>query len=159
MNESKCRGRLFTLLSVALIGLFACSSHSGQTAHSELAQTWGADEYGMKRYVMALLKTGPNRDLDDTQKQDLQAAHLKNISRMADEGKLVLAGPFLDSGELRGIYIFNVETIEEARSLTNSDPAIQAGSLQMELKSWYGSAALVPVNEWHKKIQSRPVSP
>jgi uncharacterized protein YciI len=71
---------------------------------------------------------------------------------MSAEGKLVLAGPFLDDGELRGIYIFNVATVAEAEALTRSDPAIQAGSLVLELKEWYGSAALVAVNGIHRRL-------
>ncbi len=112
-----------------------------------------ADSLGMKHYVMAFLKAGPKRDQDEATTEQLQAAHLNNIKRLADEGKLVIAGPFLDGGDLKGIYIFNVETIEEAKALTESDPAIQAGRLVMELHPWYGSAALVKVNEIHKKIQ------
>jgi uncharacterized protein YciI len=119
---------------------------------STAAAKYGADDYGMKSYVMAFLKKGPNRDLDSAKAQELQMAHLENIGRMADEGKLALAGPFLDDGDLRGIYIFNVETIEEAEELTMSDPAIQAGSLIMELKGWYGSAGLMAVNEIHSKL-------
>lgn len=112
----------------------------------------GADQYGMKKYVMAFLKKGPNRDLDEKRRHDLQQAHMANITYMAEQGKLVLAGPFLDNGELRGIYIFDTGSIEEAQKLTNSDPAIQAGSLVMELKEWYGSAALMEVNEIHNAI-------
>jgi len=121
------------------------------------AAEYGADEYGMKQYVMAFLKKGPNRDLDSAAAMELQMAHMENIDRMAEEGKLVLAGPFLDTGELRGIYIFNVPTIEEAQDLTNTDPAIQAGSLIMELKPWYGSAALVPVNDIHKTLSEQSI--
>lgn len=77
---------------------------------------------------------------------------MANIGRLAEEGKLVVAGPFFGNDELRGIYIFNVSNIEEAEKLTNTDPAIQAGSLIMELKEWYGSAALMEVNETHQKI-------
>lgn len=109
----------------------------------------GADEYGMRPYVMAFLKRGPNRDRSPEEAQELQSAHMKNIGRMAEEGKLVLAGPFMGDGELRGIYIFKVETVEEAEALTSTDPAIQAGSLVMELMPWYGSAALVELNELH----------
>lgn len=112
--------------------------------------TSGADEYGMKRYVMAFLKRGPNSDRTKEEAKVLQSAHMANIGRLADAGKLVLAGPFLEEGELRGIYIFNVVSIEEAKALTASDPAIQAGSLIMELKTWYGSAALTEMNELHK---------
>lgn len=120
---------------------------------STFAARVGADDYGMKQYVMAFLKAGPNRDRDSTAAAELQAAHMANISRMAEEGKLVLAGPFLDDGELRGIYVFNVKTIEEAEALTATDPAIQAGSLVMELKPWYGSAAMMEINSMHGKLE------
>ena len=54
-------------------------------------------------------------------------------------------------------YYFNVATIEEAKALTESDPAIQAGRLEMELRPWYGSAALVLVNDWHKKLSKEDI--
>ncbi len=120
--------------------------------NAELAKEMGADDYGMRKYVMAFLKTGPNRTNDKDKAAKLQAAHMANIGRLAKEGKLAIAGPFLDDGELRGIYIFNVETIEEAKKLTESDPAIKAGSLIMELHPWYGSAALGLVNKYQDKI-------
>lgn len=119
------------------------------------AAAYGADDFGMKSYVMAFLKAGPNRDRSPEEAQALQMAHLKNIRRMAEEGTLVLAGPFMDNGEIRGIYIFNVRTIEEAEALTNTDPAVQAGSLVMELKPWYGTAGLVGLGEVHKSVQKK----
>ena len=125
------------------------------TFDSLKAYEYGADEYGMKQYVMAFLKKGPNRDRDSSEAYDLQMAHMENIGKMADEGKLVLAGPFMDDGEIRGIYIFNVKTVEEAKALTETDPAIQAGSLVMELIPWYGSAALVGVNDEHKRVSKK----
>lgn len=128
------------------------------TYDSLLAKKFGADDYGMKKYVMAFLKKGPNRDLPETEAAELQKAHLENIGKLAEAGKLVLAGPFLSEGDLRGIYIFNVATIEEAEALTNTDPAIKAGSLVMELKEWYGSAAVVGINEVHKKLQKKGVA-
>ena len=84
--------------------------------NAELAKEMGADDYGMRKYVMAFLKAGPNRTADKAEAAKLQAAHMANIGRLAEEGKLAIAGPFLDNGELRGIYIFNVETIEEAKN-------------------------------------------
>ena len=72
---------------------------------------------------------------------------------MSDSGQLVLAGPFLDDGDIRGIYIFAVQSIEEAEELTSSDPAIQAGRLVMELRPWYGSAAVKQISKTHKKIR------
>lgn len=120
-----------------------------------MAKKLGADELGMRTYVIAFLKTGPVKLSDSLQYAELMKAHLKNITRMADEGKLITAGPFLDKTELRGIYIFDVTSIEEARALTSTDPAIKAGTLVMELHPWYGSAALREMPGLHKKIQKK----
>lgn len=130
----------------------ASTALSETTFDSTLAAQLGADQYGMRKYVMAFLKKGPNRDWTKEQVDSLQRAHMDNIIRMADEGKLVVAGPFFDDGEVRGIYIFAVNSLEEAEALTNTDPAIQAGSLEMELREWYGSAVLMQVNGLHKRI-------
>jgi len=159
------------IISLSII-ILSCNSNNKQTKvvqtiksssnkvefDSLAAKNYGADEYGMKKYVIAFLKKGPNRDLDSAKANKLQMAHMKNIERMAVEGKLALAGPFLGGGVLRGIYIFNVESIEEAQKLTNSDPAIQAGSLVMELKEWYGTAALMAVNDIHETISKRGIT-
>lgn len=123
--------------------------------NAELAKKLGADDYGMKKYVMAFLKAGPNRTQDSATAAKIQAGHMANIDRMANEGKLVLAGPFMDKGDLKGIYIFNVETVEEAKALTETDPAIQAGRLIMELHAWYGSASLMQTPELHKTLQKK----
>ncbi len=121
------------------------------------AKSYGADPMGMKKYVLAFLKRGPNQEADSAEAADLQRAHLQNIISMAEAGKLVLAGPFIDDGELRGIYIFNVQSVPEAEALTNTDPAIQAGVLEMELKEWYGSAALMAVNDIHETLSQQSV--
>ena len=120
-----------------------------------LIRALNADELGMKKYVMAFLKAGPNRNQDSAAAARLQSAHLAHIRRMAEAGKLVIAGPFLDENDIRGIYIFNVESIEEAKALTSADPAVKAGRLVMELHPWYGSAALQKVTEIHARIQSK----
>lgn len=109
---------------------------------SLLAAQVDADEYGMGKYIMAFLKSGPNKSKDSTTAAELQAAHMANINRLADEGKLIVAGPFMDDSEFRGIYVFDVQTIAEAKALTETDPAIQAGTLVMELHPWYGAASL-----------------
>jgi uncharacterized protein YciI len=154
------------LPSLAVVMLLASCAHTPEplpesspatdvetTFDSTLASQLGADRYGMRKYVMAFLKSDPNRDWTKEQADSLQRAHMDNIIRMADEGKLVVAGPFFDGGDVRGIYIFAVESLAEAEVLTNSDPAIQAGSLEMELREWYGSAALMQVNGMHRRIQ------
>ncbi|MEZ9234401.1 YciI family protein [Shewanella sp. 10N.286.52.A9] len=120
-----------------------------------LANEVGADEYGMKQYVVAFLKRGPNRERSEEDALALQKAHMDNITKLANEGKLVLAGPFLGNDDFRGIYIFDVKTVAEAKLLTESDPAIKAGSLTMELKPWYGSAALMKVNQLHQQMSKK----
>ena len=125
---------------------------------SILATRLKADEYGMHQYVLAYLKSGPNRSQDSVEAAALQKAHLENIARMAESGKLVLAGPFLDEGEVRGIYIFDVPTVEEARALTETDPAIQAGRLIMELHPWYGSAALPLLTPLHNRLEKKSIT-
>jgi uncharacterized protein len=120
-----------------------------------LAADLGADDYGMRRYVMALLKTGPNRDHDAETAAELQRAHMQHIARLADAGTLLLAGPFMHGGELRGVFVFDVDDLDEARRLTEADPAVQAGRLQMELYPWYGSAALRRVGDIHRTISRK----
>ncbi|WP_298367624.1 YciI family protein [uncultured Lutibacter sp.] len=145
-------------LWIACVLVMACNNDlkktniNSNTFDEELAKEIGADDYGMKKYVIAFLKRGPNKSQDSTTASNLQRAHMDNISKLAKEGKLVLAGPFFGNDDLRGIYIFNTSTIEEAKQLTETDPAIKAGTLTMELKEWYGSAALMLLNDFHKKV-------
>lgn len=125
---------------------------------SAFATKLGADEFGMKEYVIAFLKRGPNRNQDSTTAADLQKKHLDNIMRMSEEGTLIVAGPFMDDGDVRGIYIFNVKTVEEARTLTETDPAIQAGRLEMELHPWYGPATLQLESKLYKLVEKKSVA-
>lgn len=123
---------------------------------SILAKKLGADERGMKKYVFCILKTGPLDVTDKVKRDSLFAGHMKNIGRMADEGKLAVAGPFMKNDrQYRGIYIFNVATIAEAQKLTETDPAIKAGVFVVELTEWYGSASLMATPEIHKKLEKK----
>lgn len=149
----------------AVTAAILCISANGQTIKkispikfdSGLAQKLGADEYGMKTYVLAVLKTGKARIEDKNEINKLQAGHLKNIVRLSEEGKLVLAGPFIAGGDSRGVYVFDVRTIDEAKELTETDPAIQLGIFEFELYLWYGSAALPELSNIHMKIQKKSV--
>ncbi|RZT95868.1 uncharacterized protein YciI [Ancylomarina subtilis] len=152
---------LHFLLSLCITGVCLCACQ--ETSHKkeynqELALKLKADQYGMSQYVMAFLKRGPNRNQDSITAAQLQKAHLKNIMKMAEEGTLVLAGPFMDDGDIRGIYIFNVESMEAARRLTESDPAVKAGRLIMELHPWYGSAAVKEINTIHEQLTKKSIA-
>jgi uncharacterized protein YciI len=146
--------KLIITFSLLFSGALLASAQS--TYDEVLATKLGADELGMKKYVMAFLLRGDRvSEYSPEQRQEIQAGHMANIGKMAEMGKLVLAGPFFGNEELRGIYIFDVQSIEEAKALTEADPAIQAGVLKMDLKEWYGSAALMMVNEIHAKVAKK----
>ncbi len=99
-------------------------------------------KYEMTTYVMGLLRRGPNvPKLSDAESQRIQDGHMANIRKMAETGKLIVAGPFTDNGDLRGVFIFKC-TIEEARTLAAPDPAIQSGRLVLELHPWFAAAGL-----------------
>src|SRR5262249_54090685 len=74
----------------------------------------------------------------------LQKAHLENINRLAQQKKLVVAGPFGDNGDLRGIFVFRVASLEEARTLAATDPAVQAGRLAVDLHPWLVPEGVLP---------------
>lgn len=121
----------------------------------ELAKKLGADERGMKTYVLCILKTGPrDAEIKGKEREKIFAGHFANIGRLADEGKLAVAGPFGKNDKAwRGLYIFNVATIEEAEKLVVLDPAVKAGVFVPDLTPWYGSAAMMVVNDTHKRIE------
>lgn len=125
------------------------------TYDADLAKRLGADERGMKMYVLCILKTGPkDAEVKGDERKEIFAGHFANIKRLGDEGKLAVAGPFGKNDKAwRGLYIFNVSTIEEAEKLVMLDPAVKAGVFVPELTPWYGSAAMMVVNETHKKIE------
>jgi uncharacterized protein len=145
------------LLLASLLFALAAFSQEKTGYDSVLAKKWGADEYGMKQYVLAFLKKG-SKTVDSSQRNQLLQGHLKNIGRLAKEGKLLLAGPFLDKGDLAGIFIFNVTTIEEAKNLVATDPAVKAGLFSIELHPWYGSAALMEVGNLHRNVQKNSIT-
>ena len=121
-----------------------------------LAQRTGADERGMRRYVLVILRTGPTPVKDAAARQAMFAGHMANIRRLSDEGKLVLAGPFGDKdGDWRGLFVFAVADIEEAKALVATDPVIVQGEMVAEYHSWYGSAANMLVNELHDKVAKK----
>lgn len=122
------------------------------TYDASLAKRLGADERGMKTYVFVNLIRG-KKQFSTEERNRLVGLHLENINRLADSRKLLLAGPFFDNGDIRGIYIFDVDTLEKARELTETDPAVKAGVFEFEMRLWYGSAALIELDRIHKSIQ------
>lgn len=148
-----------TVLATLLACLFAPWLQAAEPAapaaprDAALAERLGADERGMRPYVLVLLKTGPTRVPDGEARTAMFAGHFANMTRLANEGKLAVAGPFMkNEAGLRGLFVMAVPTIEEARALTETDPVIVNGEMVAEYHPWYGSAALMGVNETHQRI-------
>lgn len=152
------RKQFLLLLITALSSIYVSAQNNKPVYDSVLAKKLGADDYGMKLYVMAFLKRVTNKNVDSASRAQLIQGHLKNIGRLAREGKLVVAGPFLDKSDLAGVFVFNVTNIEEAKTLTASDPAVKAGLFEIELHPWYGSAALMQVISIHSTLQKKNIT-
>ena len=108
------------------LGAFTQSGDKGQTPGSAIRQYW-----------FVLLTKGSNRDQDSTTAARLQEGHLANIKKLYSEGKIKVAGPFGEEGDWKGIFIFDCPTKEEVEKLLKTDPAIAAGRLIYQIKSWY----------------------
>lgn len=147
---------LFSMLLVGLLGTVAQAQSQTPKFNKALADSLGADEYGMKMYVMVILKTGSNTTQDTAFRAKLFKGHMANINRMAAAGKLVVAGPFEKNPKgYRGIFILNVPTIAEASALLQTDPAVQAKVFEPELYEWYGSAALPIYMKYNDAVKQK----
>jgi uncharacterized protein YciI len=118
----------------------------------ELAGRLGADEYGMRSYVLVVLKTGPNKMPPGPERDEMFRGHFANIKRLSDEGKLVLAGPFDGVDGWRGLFVFAARDIDEAKKFAETDPVLVKGEMIAEYHRYYGSAALMLVHELHPKL-------
>lgn len=88
-------------------------------------------------YYFAFLKRGPKWTPEKTpETAKIQADHMANINAMAKKGKLVIAGPFENAGNYAGVFVFKVGSLEEAKSLAESDPAVKIGRLAAEVHPW-----------------------
>lgn len=152
--------RIFAIVLVAMSLITVASVHAEDASakpeskfDAALAHKLGADERGMRRYVLVILKTGPKRMPDGDARKAMFAGHMANIGRLAKEGKLALAGPFEDSKDgWRGLFVFAVDSVDEAKKLTDTDPVIVNGEMAAEYHPWYASAAVMQIPELHEKL-------
>jgi uncharacterized protein YciI len=120
---------------------------------ADLAAKLDADEYGMKSYVLVILKKGTANDIEADERKELFSGHQENMRRWVDEGKLIVSGPFFPNEEgLEGIFILDIK-FDEAKTVLESDPAIKANALSYAAYPWYGSAALPVYLETHEMIE------
>lgn len=148
--------KIIVLFSLVCFNLYAFSQSENPKYNKALADSLGADDYGMKPYILVILKTGSNMVENKETRDSLFRGHMANINRLASTGKLVVAGPLKKNDKsYRGIFILNVKTIEEANELLVSDPAVKEKLLDAELYQWYGSAALPAYLQVHDKIEKK----
>jgi uncharacterized protein YciI len=148
------------ILGLSLVALAVAAPARATEATSpgydaQLARQLGADDYGMRKYVLVLLRTGPHPVAEGAERETMFKGHMANIQRLASEGKLVLAGPLDGKDGLRGMFVFAVEDIEQAKNLVATDPVIARGEMVAEYHAYYGSAALMQVNQVHQRVAKK----
>jgi uncharacterized protein YciI len=119
---------------------------------AEMHPWWSEDIFGkpakplkLTQTFLAFLTRGEKWTPEKTPAtEEIQKGHMANINRLAEMKKLVAAGPFGDNGRLRGIFVFRVGSLEEAKLLTATDPAIQAGRLAMDIHPWMVPEGVLP---------------
>jgi uncharacterized protein YciI len=167
MHDLKPNPDLASLVKFASLLLIAlsltsatCMAQSSSAAtnpkyDADAAKRLGADQRGMRSYVLVVLKTGPNKVAAGKERDEMFAGHFANIKRLAAEGKLALAGPFDGVDGWRGLFIFAVKDIEEAKQLTATDPVIMKGEMIAEYHKWYGSAAVMDIGRIHDTLSEK----
>ena len=129
--------RAITLAAAALLAALAAAAQAPPEAGKTVV---GPGGFEMTTYYVGFLYRGPKWTPEQTPETEaLQKGHMANIQRMAEAGKLLVAGPFTDNGDLRGLYVFKVATLEEAQALAAADPAVQAGRLRLEFHPWFAA--------------------
>jgi len=100
--------------------------------------------FQMDHYVMVFLYRAPNRpNIPEAESNKIQEGHMGNIQHMAKIGKLLLAGPFEDNGDLRGLFLFKPGvSIDEVKKLVDADPAVKAGRLRYEIHPWFAAKGI-----------------
>lgn len=146
--------KFLTLAFIAFSTLATAQQHP--EFNQALADSLGADDYGMKPYVLVLLKTGSNTDADADARNQAFRSHFENIQQLSEKGLLVVAGPMLkNTNGYRGIFILNTPDVARAAEMLRTDGAVAKKYLDAEYYPWYGSAALGTYVETHKRIERK----
>ena len=109
----------------------------------------GQPPHEFDTYQFILLRWPDSRpSVTDEEADRLQALHLGHLEAIREQGFLMVAGPLSDQEDerLRGIAIYRVESLDRARELAESDPAVVAGRLEVDAMTWStrkGRAALL----------------
>ena len=95
-------------------------------------------------YQFGFLVRGPGADaIPEAELETLQSAHLAYMAEQARLGKLIMAGPFENAGDLRGVVVYDAGSVEEATRLAAGDPAVKAGRLAVEIHPWMTAKGMI----------------
>ena len=96
--------------------------------------------YHMKQYWFVLYTAGTDTTrLDSATSASVQQAHLDHQAMQADRGLIVMAGPFGDNGNYRGLLVYDCDTREEVEGYLLQDPWVQRKKLSYEIRPWWGA--------------------
>jgi uncharacterized protein YciI len=92
--------------------------------------------HSTEQFVFGVYTRGPDRSQPPEEAEKIQAAHLAYQAELHKAGKLVVAGPFMEDADWRGVVIYRVPSIEDAKTLAAADPAVKAGRLVLVAWPW-----------------------
>lgn len=98
----------------------------------------------MVSYSFVLLHRGPRwtANVASGVKKVLRH-HAKHLDELRRDGKLIAAGPIEGMGELRGVLVFDADTLA-TRRFVSQDPAVKAGRFIPEIHPWWTAVGVIP---------------
>lgn len=152
--------RFFTRIVLALLLCAINAAASAQDAPAfdpALAQRTGANENGMRAYVLVILKSSATPVPKGEARDAMFRGHFANMKRLADAGVLKVAGPLDGQLGRRGIFILAVPDVETARQHVTTDPVIVQGEMEAEYHRFFSSAALMLIPELAPQVTRKPM--
>lgn len=121
-------------LALALLLLLPVASRAGRKP---------APAPATERYALGLLYRGATWTPERTPRTDsIQAGHMANIRAMWESGRLLAAGPCSGDPSLRGIFVWQVDTLADVPEMLKGDPAITSGRLRADVRTWYADSGV-----------------
>lgn len=99
-------------------------------------------QFEMKQYYLVFLKAGDNRTQDSATTSQIMKGHLAHLTEMYENDKMSLCGPMMSENEIKGVCVYHINDSTEVRRLAESDPAVRAGRLRVEILPWYSAKGM-----------------
>jgi len=147
------RARITAMLAVVLAVLAAAPPRPALAADAP---------FEMESVQLVLLLRAPTwKALPAEESAALQKQHIAHLTAMGEAGKMVVAGPFSDQADpaYRGVCIYRVGSVAEARALAEQDPVVKAGQLRVEAMTWWYGKGYMTFPKAGEKAPERKPSP